>query len=564
MLRGIKLTGLLLALVWLGSYLAWQQGHITDPQLEPLAVELERHLGSEALYLAPQIAEWGAMLSALLLAIWLLARLGWGLVSIIRRRTAANQALQHARTEQTVSAYDKVISIADQGIIKPRKALRLATDERGRLLSSYAEELSLFCTLLSQSPAGSAGTANGHEASRIKCLEMLCKSLQESLQNNIDADAQEIELLEPIRVESEIQWRLGTPPNAQLMASNLEAEAQRLGDEADKVLEKALGHDFDWRNLVEPEQVRELERPKQPLYHSAQQLPTTIQTALENLTEPQRPRQRKGPEIDWQEVREALSQRIKVDFIRRSFADRGWYAKSYANLHKHAVEMVRFAANQLWPREQELFKKTDTTTKTPALGGLFILPVPAFAGFRFWGEKRNEATIEPVLEVLEAEGIGSQANTSLATLELSPDPIKSKSPEEFFEHAFVLLLTKPFRELTAELRLSLDSYKHKLAQQAPEPAHSTANTAAATAQLTPERVAALDKRIAEMEKEFSNLDPAQLSQRLGISSTTPSSNKSAGNDIYTAAKGKAEPKTQAIEPVTVSLPGLMAEQKQRG
>ena len=541
MLRGIKLIGLLLAITWLGGFIAWREGQITSQQLLPVARQLEHYLGSATLELAPHIAEWGAIGSALILIIWLLAEFGIGVGRAVKRRSATNQELQNARQQQTISAYEKVLQTGFKGLLRPRKALRLATAGRDQQITNYAEQLRLCASLLHNNPAGI-------DASRAQRLALLCTSLQESLHSNRNAETRQITLQQPLRLGDTIHWRPGTSSEAQPKAGALEEITQQLGDQADRILEQALGHDFDWRNLVAPEQVRELERPSKTLYESAQQLPNTIATALQQLTEPPRTRQRNAPQTDWQEVRRALSERITVDFIRRSFNDRGWYAKHYANLQEHAPEILRMAVNSLWPREQELFKQTAATTQTPPLQGIFILPVPGFGEFRFWGDKRSEATIEPSLAILETAANGLPDHAALGNLEVAPEKIQGRSAEEIFSCAFVSLMIRPVADLTIELRRSLDACR--TAQAAPDKAKD--HPEGPQLQFSQEEINTLAERITEMEAAIQSLDPIQMYTEQVAAKSPQSPNRKSSADSYSATGPHSEPKPQAKEPIKVS------------
>lgn len=559
MLRGIKLTVLLLAIIWLAGYLAWREGVITPRHLEPVAASLESHLGSKALTMVPQMVEWGAWSIALLLPLWLLVRLGIGLGRVWRRRCEAHQALQEAVEKQTVTAYEQVFQVGDKGLFKPRKVLRRASAGRQQQLEHYAQELGLFAALLRAHPAP--------ENPRSAVMATLCDSLQQSLQGGIAAENRKTVLIQPLRLDKSIYWRAGTGVDAQKWTATLEEITQSLGEQADKTLEHALGDDFDWRNLVEPEQVRQLERPGNTLQEAAQQLPGVIQSAVHNLTEPRRSRRHNAPPIDWSAVRSALTQRIKVDFIRRAFTDRGWYAKSYEKLREQAQEPLRRAANQLWPEEQELFKETHNTTQAPSLIGTVTLPVPAFGDFRFWGDKRNEATLEPLLEMLQTQeqDAGAAGHSCRAGAEVMSERVSATDPDELFSQAFVSLLIQPFHELCRELRRALTAAQQR--SSAPSASGGYEFNDAAAGQLSAAQISALEQRLVAMEAALGKLDAARICADQGVTWTAQASANSVkpgGGDVFTAGRGRSEPKSVAKESVTISFGAAQQGVEQNG
>ncbi|MBK1735922.1 hypothetical protein CKO15_11665 [Halorhodospira abdelmalekii] len=500
-----------LAAVWLSGYVAWETGYLTAAELAPLQSALAEHVDAQGMALLAQAVEWGAWAIAVLLPLWLLVAAIRGGLRVRRRFRETRAALEKARQVETVSAYDRVLRIAGHGWWRPRKSLREALSARQRLLTAYCDELDRFATLLQRAPDQPAA------ATRQDIAALLCGELRRAVaalhgdpaakpRRQLAVAQQPRRLRPPFAVAERLRWQLGDRgaggdgAGADDRSGTLEEITQQLGEEADALLDQTLERGFDWRNLVEPEQVRQIERPRGSLVEAAQALPQIIAAAQSQLREPPRQpgRARKATPIDWEAVRTALAQRILVDFVRRAFTDRGWYAKTYEKWFTHSDEAVRRVVNTLWPQEEALFEASErsaaadsaaaerqtaadapatakaataTTTAGESIPGTDkgtasgaaapnavrlepMLPLPLQQGgsFRFWGAKRNEATFVPVWRLSGAPSTSAVPQQPIDSVDLVGAPLSAAGSEQLLTRACAGGLLDVLRLLIEALR----------------------------------------------------------------------------------------------------------------
>ncbi|MBK1651723.1 hypothetical protein [Halorhodospira halochloris] len=374
------------------------------------------------------------------------------------RRSRIQEAMARARDEFSVSAYDKVIDEGNKQWIKSSDHIEKARQGRRAVLNKYITEYRFYSRFLAKlADAKLQKHLRADDPAEKAHTAFVCHKLAQAFEQSLISmrDREDRVLRLPVYFDDKLYYQVSSDifsPEGSDPAKSLRTDVtfEELWDESDKSdlrrIQEALGEGYDWHDLLDKKDVKELENPQVTVgefKHKEEELRNKaahrLKACLLEIGD-------SAQKVNTKMLEAAVKGRVARIWARTLFRDGGFYKRMNSRMAKGSKEQLREVINCLFAAEGGgLFTQVGEVEGGPSIvNARWLVPVPSFVNYMYWSQRKDQpvkkgsATVVPYLMLEAPLEPGSEKSSVFM---LVPLGISARDGEDAVKQAFTIAIT---------------------------------------------------------------------------------------------------------------------------